>query len=120
MNTLTTNPSAAQSMARYTIAERVQEAEVRRVARSVRDERRAEREAHLAARHPGLELRHHLPGDVVALLDIHLVGREARQDRHLRAPGEQHEQQNEFSHRGERRATEKVRSACAAAATFST
>ena len=41
MNTLTMNPSAAQTMARYTIAERVQEAEVRRVARTVRDERRA-------------------------------------------------------------------------------
>jgi hypothetical protein len=41
MNTLTTNPSAAQSIARYTIADRVQEAEVRRVARAVRNERQA-------------------------------------------------------------------------------
>jgi hypothetical protein len=40
MNTLTTNPSAAQSIARHTIADRVRQAEVRRVARAVRDERR--------------------------------------------------------------------------------
>ena len=44
MNTLTMNPSAG-AIARQMIADRVQEAEVRRVARAVREERRSARRA---------------------------------------------------------------------------
>jgi len=50
MNTLTMNPSAG-AIARQTIADRVREAEVRRVARAVRDERRTAAGA--------LRLQHH-------------------------------------------------------------
>jgi hypothetical protein len=41
MNILTTNPDAARMIARQTISERVQDAEKRRVVRTVRDQRRA-------------------------------------------------------------------------------
>jgi hypothetical protein len=51
MNSLTCNPSAAQSVARYTINERVRDAEERRVARAIRDQRRAAARAARAYRH---------------------------------------------------------------------
>ena len=43
MNTFATNTSAAQSVARQIIAERVRDAEERRIARTVRHDRRAAR-----------------------------------------------------------------------------
>jgi hypothetical protein len=41
MNILSTNPDAARAIARQTISERVRDAEERRIARTVRDQRRA-------------------------------------------------------------------------------
>ena len=61
--------------------------------KNIREERRAECVAHLVLRHPGLELRHHLLGDVVALLDVDRVGRNARNARHVAATGEQRGEQ---------------------------
>src|SRR3954447_360268 len=48
--------------------------------------RRAEDEAHLLLGHSGLQLRHHLLRDVIALLDIDPVGRDAGYARHEAAP----------------------------------
>lgn len=41
MNSFTSNPAAAQAVARYTIDDRVRDAEQRRVARAIRDQRRS-------------------------------------------------------------------------------
>jgi hypothetical protein len=46
MNTFTGHPAAAQALARQTIAERVQDAERRRIAKAIRAERRAAAQAH--------------------------------------------------------------------------
>jgi len=51
MNTFTTDHTAAQTIARQMIAERVRDAEERRIARSVRDQRRAD--ARASRRQPG-------------------------------------------------------------------
>jgi hypothetical protein len=56
MNTITTNPSAASTIAHHAIAERVRDAEQRRIARTARDERRAA--ARTAPQTPGA---HDLP-----------------------------------------------------------
>jgi hypothetical protein len=45
MNSLTSNPAAAQTLAAQMIAERVRDAEQRRTARALRDQRRAARRA---------------------------------------------------------------------------
>ena len=51
MNAFTSNPTAAQAVARYTIEERVRDAEQRRTARAIRDQRRAAARAARVYRH---------------------------------------------------------------------
>lgn len=48
MNSITSNPTAAQAIARHTIEERVRAAEERRIARAIRADRRAARRSPLS------------------------------------------------------------------------
>ena len=58
---------------------------------NVVEQRRAEREAHLLLAHAGLELPHHVLRDVVALLDLDAIGRDAGNRRHEAAARKQRE-----------------------------
>jgi hypothetical protein len=51
MNSFTSNPTAAQAVARHTIEQRVRDAEERRVARGIREQRRAAARAARVYRH---------------------------------------------------------------------
>jgi hypothetical protein len=59
----------------------------------INDQRSAEEKSHLGPRHAGLQLLNHFLRDDIALLDIHLVRGNGRQQWHILAAGhQQHEQ----------------------------
>src|SRR5689334_11217639 len=58
------------------------------VVKDVAHQGRSHHEAHLVAGETGLELRHHLLADVIALLDFHPVGRDEAASRGEHRRGE--------------------------------